>query len=129
MSTEHRGMGKGATDMLRMIRHLIDEESVPLHRQLADPRVWSLRSSGNRDLFSLGTLLDVASAVSEYFSAPRSAQQWTDDVESGDLYKAADLLAQAKAALAIDPSEASWRLRHTRQTLKLTSTSNDGALD
>ena len=105
---------------LLVIQDLIGDESKLLHRQLADPRVLSLASSGNQAMFSLMTFLSIAATVNEVFSTPRSSAQ---------LYQAAHGLASAKATLASRPDKA-WRLlQQTRRDLKLTSTNNDNVTD
>ncbi len=119
------------------LRHQLADDSVPLPRQLTDPvrldtrRVREPRhdrephSDGDPALSSLEQFLCIASVIDEYFSIPRSSQQWTDGIESGLSYRDANLLAEAKAALAIHPREADWRLRKAADILGITSSGPD----
>jgi hypothetical protein len=117
------------------LKHQIADDSLPLHHQLAGPGIWhldggratapdqphELSSSNDRALSSLEQFLRIASAVSEYFSIPRNSQQWADGIESDSSHRDANLLADAKAALAIHPYEAAWRLRKAVDILGLAS--------
>lgn len=65
---------------------------------------------------SLGPYLAIASAIADYFAIQRSAVAWTDGLQTGALLTGADLLAQARAGLAVHPAEAEWRLRRARES-------------
>jgi hypothetical protein len=67
----------------------------------------------------LAAYIEVASTVSEVFSIPRVPEEWVDSISTGTLVRAANLLADAKAALAAHPAEAVWRIRHARSELQL----------
>jgi energy-coupling factor transporter ATP-binding protein EcfA2 len=118
------GQGQpGSIGPLLELSHVITDDSVPLHQQLIDlaffdadwlPDAHEYREPSDDSgliLSSLKQYLCIAAVINQYFSIPRSAQQWTDDIGSGLSYRDANLFAQAKAALAIHPQEADWRLR------------------
>ena len=87
---------------LLRLRHRLAGDSASLRDQLTDPD-----TAGQP---ALTQFLRIAVAVSEYFSVPRDSRQWADGIASGEFQRDADLLAQARAGLAIHPSEAAWRL-------------------
>jgi hypothetical protein len=100
------------------------EPLLVLRRQLSDQLAapggtYRPPAGENSMLRPLGPFLDIAYAISCYFSIPRSTQKWADGIKSGESLRAADLLAQARAALAIHPSEADWRLRRACNELGL----------
>jgi hypothetical protein len=114
------------------LRHRLADDSVPLPRLLSDSARHDTgqveepcqdrepQGDGDPVLSSLEQFLRIAGVVNEYFSIARSPQQWTEGLESGLSYRDADLLAEARAALAIDPREADWRLRRAADILGIT---------
>jgi energy-coupling factor transporter ATP-binding protein EcfA2 len=110
--------------LLALRRQLSDQ---PADQQFACAQASAPQHYNDPVLSSLDPFLGIASAISEYFSIPRSPQQWADGIKTGEFLHAADLLAQARAALAIHPLEAEWRLQRARNQLGLTSTGTDQA--
>lgn len=113
------------------LSHLLASDSESLHQQLTDlagPGTTLLTEArdgrepsddSGLNLSSLTQYLRIAAVVNQYFSIPRSAQQWADGIGSGHSYRDANLLAQAKAALAVHPREADWRLREAAGILRI----------
>lgn len=71
--------------------------------------------------------LDIAGAISEYYSAPRDSEHWARGIKSGEFLRHADRLAEAKAALAMHPSEAVWKLAQARDRIGLSTTGSGGS--
>jgi hypothetical protein len=105
---------EGPIEALITLRRLIDDDREPPHRQLA-ARDLPAMPGADPLLPSLSAYLDVAVAISEYYSIPRDSEQWTTGIGSGAYMRHADLFAAAKAALAVHPSEAAWRLEDARR--------------
>lgn len=130
------GEQRGHIGPLLELGHLLADDSKPLHQQLSDPghlddavqgQAWEDLPQGDAQLAlaSLQQFLCVASVVNEYFSTPRSAQEWVNGIDSALTYRDADLLAQAKAALAIHPREAAWRLGKATAILGMSAPASD----
>jgi Cdc6-like AAA superfamily ATPase len=79
---------------------------------------------------SLVPYLLVMTTIGDFFSIPRNATDWREGVESGELLRRVELLAKARAGLALFPSEALWWVRRARATLGLPpiEISEDGSL-
>jgi hypothetical protein len=101
----------GPIEALLALRRLIEDE--PPHLRLADRDLPS--AAGDPLLPSLEVYLDVAVAVSEYYSVTRDSEQWNAGIKSGEFLRHADLFAEARAALAVHPHEAAWRLDRARR--------------
>ncbi|GAA0319135.1 ATP-binding protein [Actinoallomurus spadix] len=111
------GEGRGSEiDALLELRRLVEDDEAPLHRRLAGRNPWDA-GDGDPLRALLAAFLDVAVAISEYFSAPRDSGQWARGIESGEFLRHADLLAEAKAALGVHPGEAAWRLTRARRRI------------
>jgi len=121
---EHDGDTSRDIEFLLGLRRLLIDMSASVHQQIARSGVAAFGHEDDRVRSSLQPFLGIASAISEYFSMPRSSQQWADGFTSGEFLQASDLLAQARAALAIHPSEAAWRLERACGTLGLGSAPN-----
>jgi hypothetical protein len=65
---------------------------------------------GDPLLPSPAAYLDIAVAISECYSVTRDSEQWNAGIKSGEFLRHADRFAEARAALAVHPSEAGWRL-------------------
>jgi hypothetical protein len=115
---EHDG-GNATIEALLTLRRQLSGQSAPADQLFTAASTSIPQGGDDQMLASLGPFLGIASAVSGYFSIPRSPQQWADGIKSGESLRAADLLAQARAALAIHPSEAEWRLQHACEKLGL----------
>lgn len=119
--------GKGQTEedtvrLLEIKRIVSSTGAMPLHSQIANSGEYqNFEVAGNRILSSLQQFLDTAGLVSEYFFSPRDSRKWAEGIGSGRFHEDADLLAQAKAALAIHPAEAAWRIQHARNLLGISS--------
>ncbi|MCO5970150.1 KAP family NTPase [Actinoallomurus soli] len=108
------GPGSRIEDLLAL-RRLLEDDAEPPHRQLA---VRNPQEPGDDGLeASLEAFLDIATAISEYYSAPRTSEEWTAGIRSGEFLRHAELLAGAKAALAVHPSEAAWRLARAEERI------------
>ena len=129
MNATIRGeLGQAEEDIVRLleIKRLVSTDSMPVHFQIAESGEYqNFQCDRSRILSSLRQFLDVAALVSEYFFSPRGSRKWAEGIESGKFHEDADLLAQAKAALAIHPAEAAWRIQHARDLLKMASTRRD----
>lgn len=109
----------GNIEALLVLRRQLNDQPAPADQPFGCASTGVPEPGDDQMLSSLGPFLGIASAIREYFSIPRSPQQWADGIKSGDSLYAADLLAQARAALAIHPSEAEWRLQDAREKLGL----------
>jgi hypothetical protein len=93
-----------ALESLLALRRALQDSSTPPHDVLRS------RTSLDDASASLAAYLDIAAAISAYYSISRNSEGWAKGINSGEFLRAADLLADAKAALDIHPSEAAWRL-------------------
>jgi hypothetical protein len=110
---ERHRFGVENLEALLILRRAVHDTSAPPHEIL------EAREPISDELASLTVYLDIAATVSAYYSIPRDPEHWAEGINSGEFLDAADLLADAKAALNLHPSEAAWRLTVARDELKL----------
>lgn len=113
-------------DALLELRRLLEGVEVPPHPQLAGWMMPDADDDGDLRYASLEAFIHVAGAISEYFSAPRDSEHWARGIKSGEFLLHTDRLAEAKAALAMHPSEAIWKLAHARDRIGLSTAGSSG---